>query len=116
MVIPTTGAVDVGVYVDVQEVTELSDSTLRDPAVGTRNFNEPGAGRKQVTITWGFSGDGGDADEFYPVFNILNGYLLTSEEPPVLNAAQQLVARHDREATAATSSRAWALATCAERH
>ena len=98
MVISTTGAVDVGVYVEVRELTELDDTTLRDPAVGTRNFNEPGAGRKRVTITWGFSGDGGDADEFYPVFNILNGYLLTSEEPPVLNAAQQLVARYDREA------------------
>lgn len=98
MTISTSGSVEVGVYVAVQEVTELEDSTLRDPAVGTRNYNEPGAGRKKVELSWGFSGDGGDAASFYPVFSILNGYLLDVSDPPVLDSAQQLVARYDREA------------------
>lgn len=98
MVISVTGSVDIGVYVTEEEITELEESSLRDPAVGTRNYNEPGAGRKRVTIAWGYSGDGGDPAYFYPVFSVLNGYLLDSSDPPVLDSAQQLVARYDREA------------------
>ena len=38
--IPTDQTVKIGVYFKEQTVTELEDSTLRDPSTGTRNFQE----------------------------------------------------------------------------
>ena len=111
LVIPTDGTVEVGAYVTELDITEYEDPDLRDPAVGTRNYNEPGAARKQVNLVWGFSGDGGDPNQFYPVYTVVNGYLLTSVDPPVLDAAQQLVARYDRESNGNYIVRAWASPT-----
>ena len=52
--IPTNVSVKIGVYFKEQTITELEDSTLRDPAVGTRNFQELGAFRTQYVLTWGY--------------------------------------------------------------
>ena len=71
--VPTNASVRIGVYYKEITVTELEDPGLRDPAVGTRNYQEPGAARLQVTLTWGFEAEGitpeGDG-EFYPVYNL----------------------------------------------
>ena len=58
--VAAAGLVRVGVYLLDEVITELQDPTLRCPAVQTRNYNEPGAGRLRVTPTWGREGDGSD--------------------------------------------------------
>lgn len=95
--VPTTGGCQLGVRLTTSTVTELEDASLRDPAQGTRNFQEPGAGRTKRTLEWGWSGDGGTGD-FYGVYDVLNGALVTIEPPPVLDAAKKLVAQYDRDA------------------
>ena len=39
--IPTTGGLQLGVRLTTSTVTELEDANLRDPAQGTRNYQEP---------------------------------------------------------------------------
>lgn len=101
--IPTDGIVRIGVYYKETTITELEDPNLRDPAVGTRNYQEPGAARLQISLTWGFESDGvtpeGDG-EFYPVYNVQNGVLIIQSPPPQSDALTAALARYDREAHA----------------
>jgi len=94
--ISTTGLVQVGVYLLDEEITEVEDADLRDPAIGTRNYTEPGAGRLRVTPTWGRNGDG-STGEFYPVWTIIDGTLLNQAGANVGNAFTEALARYDRE-------------------
>jgi hypothetical protein len=94
--IPTTGLVRVGVYLLQEEITELQDATLRDPALNTRNYNEPGAGRLRVTPTWGREGDG-SSGEFYPVWVVIDGALLNQSGAGGGDAFSEALARYDRE-------------------
>jgi hypothetical protein len=93
--IPLTGLVRVGVFLLDEEITETQDASLRDPAPNTRNYNEPGAGRLRVTATWGREGQG--TGDFYPVFLILDGYLVTQNPAPNNSAFFEALARYDRE-------------------
>ncbi len=95
--IPPTGSLQLGVRLVETNVTENDNAALRDPAVGTRNYQEGGAARKQRVITWAWSGDG-NAGTFYSVYDILNAVLVDQTERPSLDAAAQLVARYDRDA------------------
>ena len=56
--ISLTGLVRIGIFLLDEEITEQQDPDLRDPAAGTRNYTEPGAGRLRVTPTWGRSDEG----------------------------------------------------------
>jgi hypothetical protein len=94
--IPVIGELQIGVRITTAEITEVEDPALRDPAVGTRNYQEPGAGRLRRLAAWGWSGDGGTGD-FYPVYTVRDGSLLTQTQPPVLDPVLQLIARYDRE-------------------
>jgi hypothetical protein len=94
--IPTTGMVRIGVYLLDEEITELQDATLRDPALNTRNYNEPGAGRLRTTATWGREGDGGTG-VFYPVYTVIDGTLLNQGGGNVGDAFSEALARYDRE-------------------
>ena len=95
--IPTTGGLQIGIRVVTQTVTELENAALRDPAQGTRNYQEPGAGRTKRTVSWGWSGDG-STGEFYGVYDILNGALVQAFDPPELDSVKRLVARYDYDA------------------
>lgn len=95
--IPTSGTLAIGVRVHTFEVTELEDPDLRDPATGTRNYNEPGAGRTRRIAEWGWSGDG-NPGEFYAVYQVADGALITQSAPPEIDGVKQLIARYDREA------------------
>lgn len=96
LTIPTSGSIQIGVRLIENDVTEANDAALRDPAVGTRNYQEGGAARKQRSISWGWSGDGGTGN-FYSVYDVVNAVLVDQTEPPSLDAAQQLIARYDRD-------------------
>ncbi len=95
--IPTTGGLQIGIRVVTTTVTELENAALRDPATGTRNYQEPGAGRTKRTISWGWSGDGSTGD-FYGVYDVLNGALVQAFDPPELDSVKRLVARYDYDA------------------
>lgn len=99
--IPTDTTVRIGVYYKEITVTELEDPGLRDPAVGTRNYQEPGAARLKIQLAWGYEADGYETQgtgEFYPVYNVENGVLIISSPPPQLDAVTAGLARYDREA------------------
>ena len=91
--IPLVGLVRIGVFLLDEEITEVQDATLRDPAVNTRNYNEPGAGRLRVTPTWGREGDG--TGEFYPVYTVIDGVL--QNQQPNDTSFMEALARYDRE-------------------
>ena len=86
----------VGVYLVDAEITEVENPDLRDPAVNTRNYTEPGAGRLQVTASWGREGDGG-AGTFYQVYTIIDGTLLNPGGDNFGDAFTEALARYDRE-------------------
>ena len=93
--IPVSGLVRVGVFLLDEELTEDDDATLRDPAPNTRNYNEPGAGRLRVTASWGREGFG--VGDFYPVFLVLDGYLIAQNPAPGNSPFFEALARYDRE-------------------
>lgn len=94
--VPTLGVIAVGIYLRESVVTYLEDPALRDPAVGTRNYQEPGAARLKVEPVWGWSGDG-QAGEFYPVYTVEDGVVRAKEPPPQLDSVTQALARYDRD-------------------
>ena len=99
--LPTTGVFAVGIYLRTTVVTELDDPDLRDPASLTRNYQEPGAGRKKVSALWGYSGDA-QAGDFFPVYTVEDGILRAKEAPPNLDSFNQALARYDRDSAGGT--------------
>jgi len=85
-VIPLNTTVRIGVFFALSTITELEDENLRDPAVGTRNYQEVGAARLRATITWGYQVESVTVNstngEFYPIYNIENGVLVEHSPPP----------------------------------
>ena len=99
--VPVDGRVAVGVRFSASTVTELEDPTLREPAVGVRNYQEPGAGRLQETLAWGWEGAGtsdGQGGDFHVVYAIDNGILENRRQPPVLDGVIASLARYDYDA------------------
>lgn len=94
--IPVVGPVAVGVWLLESVVTSVEDPTLLDPATGTRNYNERGAERLEVNVTWGWDGDGSPG-EFFPVYSVVDGVMSVKELPPNLDSITQALARYDRD-------------------
>lgn len=94
--IPVDQTVQIGVRIIETTITELEDPALRDPATGTRNYQEPGAARLKVDVVWGWNGDGA-AGEFYAVYTVENGSLLQKEPPPQMDTMTNALARYDRD-------------------
>jgi hypothetical protein len=98
--VPITGTVTVGVYLVEAVITELEDPALRDPAIGVRNYQEPGASRLQAVPQWGYVGQtGAPAAEFYPVYEVREGIVVSKDPPPALDAVLTSLARYDRESS-----------------
>ncbi len=102
-VIPLNTTVRIGVYYLESTITELEDENLRDPAVGTRNYQEVGAARLKVSTIWGYQAQGVSSPfsangEFYPIYNIENGVLIEHSPPPQANIVTTALARYDKEA------------------
>ncbi|PWC44298.1 hypothetical protein TSO221_18400 [Azospirillum sp. TSO22-1] len=92
--IARTGIVQIGVYLDDVVITEADDPALRDPAIGPRNYNAPGAARLRADTAWGFAGDG-QGGEFYPVYTVVNGVLVQKEPPPQVDSVSLAIADYD---------------------
>ncbi|WCR59647.1 MAG: hypothetical protein PG978_001095 [Wolbachia endosymbiont of Ctenocephalides felis wCfeF] len=101
-VIPLNTIVRIGVYYLESTITELEDENLRDPAIGTRNYQEVGAARLKVSTIWGHQFEGlsprFSEGEFYPIYNIENGVLIEHSPPPQANIVTTALARYDKEA------------------
>jgi len=100
-IIPLSTTVRIGVYYLESTITELEDENLRDPAVGTRNYQEVGAARLKVSTTWSYQAEGvttNASGEFYPIYNIENGVLIEHSPPPQANIVTTALARYDKEA------------------
>ena len=93
--IATSGIVQIGVFLLEEELTEAQDATLRDPAVGTRNYNEPGAGRLRQTPTWGRSNEA-LSGVFYSIWTVIDGSIL-NQQLASDNTFTEALARYDRE-------------------
>ncbi|WP_419247467.1 DUF4815 domain-containing protein [Wolbachia endosymbiont of Rhagoletis indifferens] len=100
--IPLNTIVRIGVYYVESTITELEDENLRDPAVGTRNYQEVGAARLKVSTIWGYQAESVTVNsangEFYPIYNIENGVLIEHSLPPQANIVTTALARYDKEA------------------
>ncbi len=101
-VIPLSTTVRIGVYYVESTITELEDENLRDPAIGTRNYQEVGAARLKVSTIWGYQAESVTVNsangEFYPIYNIENGVLVEHSPPPQANIVTTALARYDKEA------------------
>ncbi len=100
--IPVNVSVRVGVYFKEKTITELEDPTLRDPAVGTRNYQESGSARLQYQLVWGFQADGitlatTDFGEFYTIYNVEHGVLVQKALAPQMDSVSAALARYDNE-------------------
>ncbi|MBJ7309221.1 DUF4815 domain-containing protein [Rugamonas sp. CCM 8940] len=96
--VATVGSATIGVYLKDSVVTELEVAELRNPAAGTRGYQEPGAARQKTLAVWGVAGDG-QSGEFYPVYLIDDGVLRAKEAPPNLDGVTQALARYDRDSS-----------------
>ncbi len=99
--VPSSGRIAVGVRFSTRTVTELEDPDLREPAVGVRNYQEPGAGRLQETLVWGWEGAGssdGQSGDFHAVYALEHGILENRRQPPVLDGVISSLARYDFDA------------------
>lgn len=99
--VPVVGTVSVGVRLVDTLVTEVEDTSLLDPAVGLRNFQEPGAARLKTDALWGWSGDGGVGD-FFPIYWIDEGQLRPNEPPPQIDMVSLSLAKYDRDSAGGT--------------
>ncbi|EDY2030050.1 DUF4815 domain-containing protein [Salmonella enterica] len=90
-----TGTDIIGIWLVTDVVGPEDDNQLRDPATGTRAFNEPGASRLRIVPSWGKSTDALENGEFFPVYYADDGQLRAKEPPPNLDAVTQAIARYD---------------------
>jgi hypothetical protein len=99
--INSTQRFNIGLYLKENTVTELEDTALRDPAVGTRNYQEPGAARLQYSLTWAAQAEGTATNstfgDFYPVYVVDLGVLILKGAAPELDSVKVALARYDRE-------------------
>ena len=90
------GKETVGIAVKEEIITELEDPSLRDPAVGLENFNQPGALRKKISARWTLDSQLESDETFYPVYQFIDGAPITTQKtPPELSGPIQLLARYD---------------------
>lgn len=94
--IATIGEVQIGIWLSETIVTELQEPSLRDPAEGSKNYDERGAGRLLVNAEWGTDQDG-LAGNFYRVYDVLNGVLKLKSAPPDMTGFNNALARYDRD-------------------
>lgn len=102
---PVEGKASVGVRFYTKTVTADDDPSLRNPAVGTRGYQEDGGARVQSWIVWGWEADGGtsnladgeDPGEYFPVYDMTEGQIILTNTTGA-ELLYDIVARYDREA------------------
>ena len=70
----------VGVWLTKRTVTEIQDGSLRDPVIESRNYNEPGAARRQIATFWVVSSDPYKNELFYALHVISDGEVVRTRQ------------------------------------
>ena len=101
LTVPTSGQHTVGIYLRRLVITHNDDPRLRglDPAV--RGYNEPGADRIHVSLSWGLQGSGA-AGQFYGVWRVIDGVVQPRQPAPQLSGVAQAIAHYDRDSAGGT--------------
>lgn len=99
--VPIVGRKNIGVYVQEAVITELQDPSLRNPAVGTLGYQQPGAWRTRVRLVWGVEG-GATPGDFTPVWEVVDGIVRQRDAAPQLSAITQAITRYDRDSSGGT--------------
>ena len=92
----------IGVHITYSVILEGEDQSLLDPAVGSRNYGQPGAGRLRILGEWAFIDqvveDGNN--QFLGKWEIVDGELVTGEIPEseFNRRVTEIVAEYDIEA------------------
>ncbi|KAA0571070.1 DUF4815 domain-containing protein [Azospirillum sp. Sh1] len=100
-VLPLDRLVAVGIYLQEAVVTELEDPELFNPARDSRAVGQPGAARLKISVVWGYDQDGKPGD-FFPVYRVDRGNLLSNDPPPTLDSVNVALARRDKATTGGT--------------
>ncbi len=95
LIIPVVGEIKIGLCLTEHLITENDDPALRGPEPNTRNYGEPGAARLSRTLSWGLQADCGD--DFYSVFEVVDGVVRNNRPAPEFDGIYEIVARYDRE-------------------
>nr|DAX81740.1 MAG TPA: protein of unknown function (DUF4815) [Bacteriophage sp.] len=96
LTITANGTEIIGIALKETEVTEHQDESLRDPAVGARNYKEPGAGRLKVDSRFCLESDKQDGEQFFPIFTFKDGVFISNTKiAPELEGAKNMIARYD---------------------
>jgi hypothetical protein len=98
--ISTSGTVAIGVRLVDTVVTHADDAALLDPAIGLRNYQDPGAARLMTTPSW--SWDGEDGGDFFPIYYVDDGLVRPKEAPPTVDALSLSLAKYDRDSAGGT--------------
>jgi len=70
----------VGLAITRDSVTESEDSSLRDPAIGSYNYNAPGADRFKIDLSLEQRRTGEDTDDFVELLRFENGKITRKVE------------------------------------
>ena len=96
--IAPTETCTIGIAIKDDVINEDEDAALRDPAVNTRNFNEPGAHRLRMTARW-LKAPAPAGEFFFSVIEYVDGVRINPVvTPPELDGTRDLLARYDRRA------------------
>ncbi|UYO50337.1 DUF4815 domain-containing protein [Rhodopseudomonas palustris] len=99
LLVPAVGTVVIGIRLRTYTVSYPHDATLQGLAPGTRAEGEPGASALVMSAKWGWDGDGEEGD-FFPIYTITDGTLITDPPEPINDAWLDLLRRYDRDAHA----------------
>jgi len=86
--ITQSGLEVIGLKVVFSYITSEDDPTLKDPALGARNYGLPGADRKIAILSWAK-----DDPEAFPVFKLQDGVVMQTAVPPELEGITPILAR-----------------------
>ncbi|GHV50466.1 hypothetical protein FACS1894216_02720 [Synergistales bacterium] len=95
MLIPPDETVVAGIWYTERIITEVQDGTLRDPAVGCANYQQPGAARLKIATVWGLSGETHENGQFYALHTVSDGEVVRSGRAGPIDQVSDALARYD---------------------
>jgi len=90
----------IGGYIHYSNILEGEDLSLLDPALGSRNYGQPGAGRLKIVGEWSFDDvTSDDNNQFFMKFYIIDGVIQygTITETDFVKRVTDIIAEYDRE-------------------
>lgn len=92
--VPMVGEATIGVRVVRTIITEVEDESLYGLHPGSAGEGEPGAARTEISLAWGYAGDGEEGD-LYSVYRLLDGTVISQQPPPALSGIMDFLSVYD---------------------